>query len=738
MGRRYWRLPRLGPALILLALTIAVFWKVALTGQYTWLNGPDLTEQVLPFLQEEARQWHQGEFPLWDPHHWAGQSLLGQDQPGVLYPLNWLLSLAPYRHGHISLQFMNWYFVLVHYLAALFAYLLARDLALGEFASICAGASFGLSGYMGTIEWPQMLNGALWAPLVLLFAIRALNGRRPLWNMALSGAIAGFSFYGGHHQIPMYTLLCVGVFLGFYVVFRGMPLRTAALLGVVCAGFAVLIGAPQLIPSYEYWARSLRWVSSANPVGFKDQVPYVVFDLFSMNPVTVLGLVVPSTFPNITPYVGVTILSCAIFAVAANWRARMVAPFAALGIFGLFFSLGKYSVFHGILYSVVPLLDKSRNAAFAMLIANLAIAILAGFGIECLLTERESVRRAARGMAIVLLSAGALIWTVLLARGVFDGDKMFQYPAFAQLALSAVFAGCLFLAWAADHIPARGAKLGLICLVLFDIGMVTTGNYPHREQGWPYVDSLSAYDDLADYLHQQPGPFRIYRNSADISFNFGDWYGFDEFGGMGAGMTENMYAMNGPSNAFPILGVSYYLSRTPKDSGSEPVFRGKAGVNIYRMPGAFPRAWVVHRVESLKDRAERFGRINAPLDQLATSSFVVGAAPQVAECGGDKVQITSLRPADIEIDVNMACQGMVVVSDNFFPGWRAEVDGRGSPTYEAYSFVEGVEVPEGTHHLRLHYVPLTLYAGLGLTVLGLVGLALLRRREPHVSVGDSA
>src|SRR5579863_3791013 len=103
-------LQKLGPPAILAALTIVVFWKVALTSQYTWLNSPDLTEQVLPFLQEEARQWHQGELPLWDPHHWAGQSLLGQDQPGVLYPLNWLLSLMPYSNGHISLQVMDWYF----------------------------------------------------------------------------------------------------------------------------------------------------------------------------------------------------------------------------------------------------------------------------------------------------------------------------------------------------------------------------------------------------------------------------------------------------------------------------------------------------------------------------------------------------------------------------------------------------------------------------------------------------
>src|SRR5438552_2710705 len=49
---------RVAPAGILLALSIAIFWKIALTDQYTWLNSPDLTEQVLPFIQEQASQAH--------------------------------------------------------------------------------------------------------------------------------------------------------------------------------------------------------------------------------------------------------------------------------------------------------------------------------------------------------------------------------------------------------------------------------------------------------------------------------------------------------------------------------------------------------------------------------------------------------------------------------------------------------------------------------------------------------
>ncbi len=716
--------------MILLALTLAVFWKIALTGQYTWLNSPDLTEQVLPFLQEEAVQWHQGQFPLWDPHHWAGQSLLGADQPGVLFPLNWLLALAPLWHGHISLQFANWYFVLIHYLAALFCYLLARDLGLGSFASICAGASFGLSGYMGNVDWPQMLNGGMWAPLVLLFAIRALNGRRPVWNMALAGSVAGFSFYGGHHQIPVYTLLCVGFLLIFYLAFREMRVLKAALLGATCVLFSVLVGAPQLLPSYEYWSRSLRWVGSAQAVAFHDKVPYVVFDLYSLYPVSILGLVVPSSFPNITAFVGITIFIFALLAVIANWRARMVGPFAALAIFGILFSLGKYSIFHGILYSIVPLLDKSRNAAFAMFIADLAIAVLAGFGIDYFLSERERIARQIRALAYVLLGTGSALLLLLVARGVFEGDKMFEHAPFAQLAWSAILLSCVFFVWELGRIPMRGALIGVLGMILFDIGMVTTFNYPHREQGWQYVNKLSDYSDLADYLRGQPGYFRLARNADDVGFNFGDWYGFDEFGGMGAGLTENMAAMNGAPNTYALLGVSYYMSKQPKDSDPDPVFRGRAGVNIYRVPNAFARAWSVHSVDAIHDASERARRASVPLAQLADKTFVLGAAPELDRCAGsDTVQVTKAGADELEVDVDMACKGMVVASNNFFPGWRVEVDGRSQPIYEAYSFLQGVVVPGGRHKIRFHYVPVSMFQGFALAAIGLVGLALLGKRS---------
>jgi hypothetical protein len=100
---------------LLLVIVVGFFWKLLLTNQYTWLDSPDYAYQVLPWYQFQAGEWHQGRFPLWDPYLWGGQPLVGQLITGAVYPPNWLLFLAPLRHGWIRQSYMHWYFVLIHF-----------------------------------------------------------------------------------------------------------------------------------------------------------------------------------------------------------------------------------------------------------------------------------------------------------------------------------------------------------------------------------------------------------------------------------------------------------------------------------------------------------------------------------------------------------------------------------------------------------------------------------------------
>ena len=67
---------------------------------------------------------------------------------------------------------------------------------------------------------------------------------------------------------------------------------------------------------------------------------------------------------------------------------------------------------------------------------------------------------------------------------------------------------------------------------------------------------------------------------------------------------------------------------------------------------------------------------------------------------------------------------MLVLTDLFYPGWQALVDGRPAQMYRADYAFRGVPVPGGTHVVEFRYRPVSFIAGAmisGLTLLGLVG-----------------
>src|SRR6195256_3722276 len=151
----------------LLLLKTGFYWKLALSYQWTWLEGSDQANVVRPWLDFQAREFHAGRFPLWDPYEWAGHSLIGQVQPGITNPLNWILFAMPLRDGHIPIATLHWYWVLIHWLAPVFCYALCRYWNCGYCASLLGASMFALTGFVGHTDWPQILMTSIWVPVVL-------------------------------------------------------------------------------------------------------------------------------------------------------------------------------------------------------------------------------------------------------------------------------------------------------------------------------------------------------------------------------------------------------------------------------------------------------------------------------------------------------------------------------------------------------------------------------------------
>ncbi len=116
-------------------------------------------------------------------------------------------------------------------------------------------------------------------------------------------------------------------------------------------------------------------------------------------------------------------------------------------------------------------------------------------------------------------------------------------------------------------------------------------------------------------------------------------------------------------------------------------------------------------------------------------AFLLEAPPAVAACKtADQVTLREHSVNRVRIDARMACQGMVILSDTFVPGWKAEVDGRPAPIYEVNEAMRGVVVPAGAHTLTMQYRPASVLWGALLTALGVAGALALGRRKSIVAV----
>ena len=725
--RRLW-LERSATILLLFAIASGFYWKITLTDQYSWFGQEgDIAGQVLPWFHFEAREFHHSRAPLWDPHLWLGQPLLGQAQPGVAYPLNWLLFLTPVRNGLLTAAALNWYFVLIHFMAIAFAYALCRDLGRSRAASLFAGCVFGLAGYIGGTDWPQMLNGAVWAPLVLLFLLRAVRGRRPVFSAALSGGFLGIAWLSGHHQIPIYVTFVVTAVWLFFAFEKRRFNGTAFRLAVISLVAMFLVSALQTLPAYEYGKLAVRWVGAQNPVAWNEKVPYSVDAQYSLPPNTLLGILIPGVKESGDPFVGVAAIALALAGYALAWRDRALRIFTTIALCGLLLALGYHNVFHGILYSIAPLFEKARVPASAIFLFQLGLVVPIAAGFDAFLDPEIRSRWKTR-IAWGTAGFGLAIGGFLLQQALANKMKIEFDDRVALTGLLALLVAGVLLAFAKGRIARQHAVAALVILMLIELGNDSGYAFQPVSNGHRFPEKFEVNADVAEYLRQQPGPFRVDIDESELPQNFGDWYGIDVLTGYTASVLSNIYAQAfWTDRAHELFNVAYYISKKPASPNQVQVFEGRTGIKVYRNPEPLPRAWIVHQATTVSSRADASRLIQDPSFDLRRNVLISAPMPALASCAsnGDQVQVARHTSGSIALDATLACDGMVVVSESYAPGWIATVDSRRVEIREVDGALRGIVVPGGKHRIRMSYRPRSVVWGAILTLAGILGICAL-------------
>jgi hypothetical protein len=559
-----------------------------------------------------------------------------------------------------------------------------------------------------------MMNGAVWIPLVFLFQLRASRGPRPAVDAALSGMFLGVAFLSGHHQIPIFTAVAwAGVWI--YLLVRDRRLLASAAVALL---FALLSGAMQTLPAYEYGHLAQRWVSGPEPITWSQPVPYSVHAHYDLKAFSLFGIVFPGVKAHFDPFVGVVALSLALLAVTALWRDSRVRLLAALGLAVILYALGHNSVFQGALYGLIPQLDKARSPSSAMVLFQFAAAALAAFGIDQL-ANSWTIRGTWILTAFGVITLGIVEFVIFANKLTFPADDRVILTAFIAL-----LAAALFAAWRRRTLTATQGYVLLILLLLLELGNSAQYNLADRsdrgEMQW--LHQIHGNADIAEYLRKQPGFQRTEIAGDAFKANWGAFHGVEMHGGMGAGVTTNVVN----SELFSLwgrrmYGVAYTIAGSPQPDAGDEVFSGRSGLKVYRRE-AFPRAWAVHELVSVPNSGEGNLLMAREPESFRRKAHLVGQPPPVQTCAAsDTVKLVEHAPDRLAIHAEMACDGMVVLSDTYYPGWRARVDHQPAEIYEVNSAMRGVAVPRGIHTITMRYRPLSVYLGAALSLAGVLG-----------------
>ena len=156
-------------------------------------------------------------------------------------------------------------------------------------------------------------------------------------------------------------------------------------------------------------------------------------------------------------------------------------------------------------------------------------------------------------------------------------------------------------------------------------------------------------------------------------------------------------------------------------------------MRLYELYGWQARAWFVQRATGVRSTAAALDLVSAadfPTDRRAAIEHGPSVSgPDVAT----PVRVSRLENGSLRQQVNTTGPGDLLISHDDYPTWMAWVDARMAPVYRANGWQPAVYLIAGAHSILFSYLPLSLLAGLALSLVCFGVLMVLLRRAPALA-----
>jgi hypothetical protein len=184
---------------------------------------------------------------------------------------------------------------------------------------------------------------------------------------------------------------------------------------------------------------------------------------------------------------------------------------------------------------------------------------------------------------------------------------------------------------------------------------------------------------------------------------------------------------------FDLLGIRFIVEGPQTNFQQQeapdrfPLVYESDGVKVYRNASAYPRAFVATRADIISAPPQVLDRLTSPgFDPMVTVILEERPArlptEDAAASPRSEVQFVRYAPDEVRLQVRTSTPGFVVLTDQYYSGWTAEVDSAPAAMHRADYLFRAVFVDAGDHQVVFRYQSRAFRVG----VIGAgVGLALL-------------
>lgn len=749
---------------------------------YTWdgyTNGPpskpigfDALRIFYPVRSLVTSSLLNGTLPLWNPYSFSGNILLGTYQSAVFHPFTALFFFLPQIDAWSLIIFLS------PILAATAMYIFLRDLELNRKSSLFGALTFAFSGIM-IVWWQEMFMSVysfLPLPLVL-YSVRRLFIKRTAIPFLLLIISLTFSITSGYFQTTFYIFLLMIVWI-FYLT-RTFKKITPLLLVAVATCISLLLSGIQIFSAYEAYTLSPRSTVDVKTmfeiffIPLKHIITFVAPDYFG-NPAT-HNYYTSSFYHEKALWIGIPSFMFSLFAILTIQKKDSITRFFTVCAF-VFLSLAfSLPTSWFVLYHLhVPFISEMTPSRIVY-ISSFCLSVLSAIGVQTFLTKKHTIRL----FIVILLISGLIAVAAIPAFEIYNGIQGHSKVPLRNLVIpTGIFLATSCFALLGNY---RRKLLfisytGILLIALSSFAYFANKYLYFSKRTYvypttPVIEQLKKINNLNRYI--SIGDAYIERNFSNI-FELYSPEGYEGFNSKRyseliaaaynhgkipevltradvdfrqASTIHELVNNQQSLHVLKLLGVRYIITKHEQDLTTEQISNGVERIwtdnifDIYEYTDALPRFFLTTSYIVQKDQQQILNTvldINHTLSTLVLEEDIQKTFEYTDNPG--LITINSYNPERISLHVVTNTEALLFVSDNYYPGWIAQIDNTNTPIYRTnYSF-RSIVIPKGTHEVIFMYKPtsitygvIAIGIGILLLIISIIGIQYVGRYKSFLS-----